>query len=64
MARSITSFVISGAMNFLKPQGLLALETGIDQHPQLLAFAKEKGFSNGESLKDLSGRDRFLLLRF
>lgn len=46
----------------LAPGGLLALETGIDQHEYLLGIAEDAGFTTRKSLKDLSGRDRFLLL--
>ena len=46
----------------LVPGGLLALETGIDQHGYLLGVAKLAGFRTRRSLQDLSGRDRFLLL--
>jgi release factor glutamine methyltransferase len=53
--------IISGAPAFLTPGGLLALETGIAQHPQLLAHAQAAGFSRSESKQDLTGRDRFVL---
>lgn len=45
----------------LNPGGILALETGIAQHSQLLAQATEAGFSRVESHRDLTGRDRFVL---
>lgn len=41
--------------------GLLACETGIAQHAALLLLAAKIGYSRTESLKDLTGRDRFLL---
>lgn len=50
--------IIAGAKAHLAEGGLLALETGIDQHAQLDAFAKEFGLQ-GKGLNDLSGRPRF-----
>ncbi|MFI5335225.1 MAG: peptide chain release factor N(5)-glutamine methyltransferase [Opitutales bacterium] len=44
----------------LEPGGLLALETGVAQHAQLLALARECGYATAESLRDLTGRDRYL----
>ncbi len=41
--------------------GLLALETGIAQHGQLLALANVAGYARAESYRDLTGRDRFVL---
>ncbi len=41
--------------------GLLALETGIAQHSQLLIAASGGGFARAESHRDLTGRDRFVL---
>jgi release factor glutamine methyltransferase len=54
--------IIESAGNFLTPGGLLAIETGIDQHFSILSFA-EKHFNSIESEKDLLARDRFLFLR-
>ena len=45
----------------LNPGGLLALETGIAQHAELLKMAAGAGLSRAESRPDLTGRDRFLL---
>ncbi len=53
--------IVAGARRFLRGDGLLALETGIDQHPELQAAAAQAGFARTESLRDLSGRDRYLL---
>ncbi|MDI1318594.1 MAG: peptide chain release factor N(5)-glutamine methyltransferase [bacterium] len=53
--------IITGAKSRLVPGGLLACETGLAQHPQLLALAAQAGFSRTESLRDLTGRDRYLL---
>ena len=46
----------------LAPGGLLALETGIDQHEYLLGVAEDAGFTSRRSVQDLTGRDRFLFL--
>lgn len=53
--------IVAGAMNFLTPTGLLALETGIAQHAELTALARQAGFARVESRPDLTGRDRFVL---
>jgi release factor glutamine methyltransferase len=41
--------------------GWLALETGVAQHAALFKVAEEAGFSTSESLRDMSGRERFFL---
>ena len=53
--------IIRGARNRLAAGGCLALETGIAQHTRLRALLQAEGYGNSESLKDLTGRDRFLL---
>lgn len=53
--------IIAGAPAFLSPGGVLALETGIAHHAALLKLAAEAGFPRAESLKDLAGRDRYVL---
>lgn len=53
--------IISGARAWLEPGGLLACETGIAQHPQLLALAAGAGYARTESRQDLTGRDRYVL---
>ena len=53
--------IIAGARQFLKPGGLLALETGIAQHEHLLARLAAAGFARTESKRDLTGRDRFVM---
>ncbi len=55
--------IIAGAAARLAPGGLLALETGVAQHPSLLAALAAAGLREGESRPDLSGRDRFVLAR-
>ena len=52
--------IISAASPFLAPGGLLALETGIAQHAELMALAAAHGFERIESGRDLTGRDRFI----
>ncbi len=52
--------IIAGAPRFLTPNGLLALETGIGHHAQLLELAAAAGFRRTESHPDLTGRDRFV----
>jgi release factor glutamine methyltransferase len=53
--------IVRAAPDFLAPGGLIALETGIGHHAALLKLASERGFKRTESLKDLTGRDRFVL---
>lgn len=53
--------IIAGAPLFLAENGLLALETGIDQHAALRERATAAGFTRVESLPDLTNRDRYLL---
>jgi release factor glutamine methyltransferase len=52
--------IISGTPAFLKAGGLLALETGIDQHSTLKDMLETAGFARIESCQDLTGRDRFM----
>jgi release factor glutamine methyltransferase len=40
---------------------LLACETGIAQHQALVALATAEGYTRAESLRDLTGRERYLL---
>ena len=54
--------IVEGAPQFLSEKGLLALETGIDQHPTLREWAAAAGFGRVESRRDLTGRDRHLLV--
>ncbi len=53
--------IIAEAPRFLTVAGLLALETGIDQHVVLRERAAGVGFARIESLRDLNDRDRYLL---
>jgi release factor glutamine methyltransferase len=52
--------ILREAPAHLAPGGLLALETGLDQHAALLQIAAEYGWTGTESLRDLAGRDRYL----
>lgn len=52
--------IISGAVRFLKPGGLLALETGIAQHPALREIILRADLVTPESRQDLTGRDRYI----
>lgn len=53
--------IIREARDRLAPGGLLACETGIAQHAALLPLAAAAGYGRTESLKDLTGRERYLL---
>ncbi len=53
--------IIRMARPYLAAGGLLACETGIAQHEALRALAKEQGYARTESLRDLTGRERYLL---
>lgn len=53
--------IIREAKSRLRPGGLLALETGIAQHALLARLVAERGYSRCDSLKDLTGRDRYIL---
>jgi release factor glutamine methyltransferase len=53
--------ILAEAPAYLAPGGLLACETGIAQHRQLLEQAAMAGYSRTQSLPDLTGRERYLL---
>lgn len=53
--------IIAAAPGRLRKAGLLALETGTDQHARLLERLRSAGWASAESRKDLAGRDRFIL---
>ena len=50
--------ILAEAAKYLKPGGLLAMETGIAQQEELDALARAAGLT-GECVEDLSGRPRF-----
>lgn len=53
--------IIRAARPHLATGGLLACETGIAQHQALVALATGEGYTRAESLRDLTGRERYLL---
>jgi len=53
--------IIARAPAFLRPGGLLALETGCDHHADLSARLQAAGFQAVEARPDLTGRARFIL---
>lgn len=53
--------IIRGARPYLAAGGLLACETGIAQHQQLLELTAQAGYGHAESRRDLTGRERYLL---
>jgi release factor glutamine methyltransferase len=59
--RADLEHILRQARVFLNAGGLLACETGIAQHARLAAVAAECGYARTESLRDLTGRDRYLL---
>jgi release factor glutamine methyltransferase len=58
---SALRIILAEAPRFLAPGGLLALETGIAHHAELVPLATAAGFTQTESLPDLTGRERFFL---
>ncbi|MBI5766213.1 MAG: peptide chain release factor N(5)-glutamine methyltransferase [Verrucomicrobia bacterium] len=55
------SIIIDRAIGFLPVGGLLALETGINHHGELLAAGQGAGYARLESRQDFTGRDRYVL---
>lgn len=53
--------IIRAARPYLVPGGLLACETGIAQHPALVALATKEGYTRAGSWPDFTGRERYLL---
>lgn len=53
--------IIAGARDYMEPGGLLACETGMAQHSQLLSLLAGAGYRRTESRQDLTGRDRYVL---
>ena len=51
--------IISQARSFLKPQGMLVLETGLDQYALLADWAQKHGFIQTKTTLDLSHRERY-----
>ncbi|HEX2101555.1 MAG TPA: peptide chain release factor N(5)-glutamine methyltransferase [Candidatus Synoicihabitans sp.] len=55
--------IVAAAPNYLRPGGLIALETGTEQHPVLEPFVAAAGLEQFESLNDLTERPRFVIAR-
>jgi len=53
--------IVARAPAYLRPGGLLALETGCDHHADLSARLQAAGFQAVEARPDLTGRARFIL---
>jgi release factor glutamine methyltransferase len=53
--------ILAEAPRYLEAGGLLACETGVAQHKQLLEVAAAAGYARTKSLPDLTGRERYLL---
>lgn len=53
--------IIRGARNRMTAGGCLVLETGIAHYLRLQQLLQAEGYKTCESLKDLTGRDRFVL---
>ena len=53
--------ILAAAPAYLRPGGLLALETGCDHHVDLTARLQSAGFQQVTARQDLTGRDRFIL---
>jgi release factor glutamine methyltransferase len=55
------SQIVAQAHVHLNPGGMLACETGIAQRDFLVEAAGKAGYARSESLRDLTGRDRYFL---
>ncbi len=53
--------ILKESFSRIREGGRVFLETGIDQHAQLLSFGLECGYVQVESFPDWSGRDRFIV---
>ena len=53
--------ILEAAPGYLRPGGLLALETGCDHRAALCARLQAAGFPSVAAHQDLTGRDRFIL---
>lgn len=53
--------IVEGAAGHLVPGGLLALELGLGQAATVVAWLRSAGFRAPEIVKDLTGRERFVL---
>ena len=55
--------IMRQSFDFLKPNGQLVFETGINQHEELSKVANRIGYQGIKTTKDLNGDDRFLWLQ-
>jgi release factor glutamine methyltransferase len=55
--------IVTQARPFLEPGGLLAIETGPEQHAAIKTLSAAAGWAEFASAPDLTGRDRFVFLR-
>ncbi len=55
------SQIVDQSLSYLVDGGILALETGIAQHDNLITQAKSQGFTSIESIKDLARLPRYLI---
>lgn len=53
--------ILKGALAYLKPGGMIALETGIAQHKQLEKLCQTLGYKETSSSRDLNKLDRFFI---
>ena len=53
--------ILGDAARILKPGGLLGVEIGYDQGASVAALAREAGFVDVTSIRDLSGQDRVVI---
>jgi len=54
--------ILSQSHDFLKSEGIIALETGETQHQAIKNIAVQLGYTHFDSFKDLAGKDRFVLI--
>ena len=57
------AIIASRALGFLKPVGIIAVEVGHDQAPDVSRIFQAAGFRTEQIAKDLAGRDRAILLK-
>ncbi|WP_251371283.1 peptide chain release factor N(5)-glutamine methyltransferase [Polynucleobacter sp. TSB-Sco08W16] len=55
--------IIQGAVNHLKPMGLIAVEHGFDQSEAVVCLMKAGGFSDVQAHQDLAGHNRVVSAR-
>lgn len=55
--------ILKGAMDYLNPAGIIALEMGIHHGEGLLRYAQGLGYGNCEVKNDLSGRARYFFAK-